>query len=92
MVTGEARVGRVAGEEVDAAWIDDERPRAIDDFGEHLGERQGGAGAQDGRDGSPSPRAMPLAVGEQEDEEEDPDEERLGRIDEGEQRVLDASW
>jgi len=31
---------------------------------------------------------MPLPVGEQEDEHEDPDEERLGRVDVDEQRVL----
>jgi hypothetical protein len=35
----------MAGEEVDAVRIDDERPRPVDDFRDDLGDRQGDTAA-----------------------------------------------
>jgi len=40
MVAREAGVGGMVGELVDAAGIDDERPRAVDEVGQHRPDRQ----------------------------------------------------
>ena len=41
MVAGKAGVGGVRGKEVDPAWIGDERPRSVNEFRDHLADREG---------------------------------------------------
>lgn len=89
VVAGKAGVGGVAGEKVDAVRLLHERPRPVDQFRDHLADRQREDGAQAGCDRGPPPPPQSLAVGEDEDPDQGGDEERLADVDVEEQRVLD---
>ncbi len=89
MVTGKARVGGMGGEQVHAARMRDERPRAIVGQGDQLDDEQPKPCAQPGRDrGAPHAR-QPLSASEHAHEHEHPEEQRLGRLHIGQQRVLE---
>jgi len=79
-----AGVGGVAGEEVNSTRVGDERPGAVDEFGDQLADREPQGGAEAGGDGGAAPARPP----EQTDNRQHRDEQRLGGIHVEEQRIL----
>jgi hypothetical protein len=88
VVAREAGISGVAGEEMDAVGVNDERPRPVDDFGDRLGYRQRKRSAQDRGEGRATPTAKSLAVCEDKDQQKGCDEQGLRDVDVEEQRVL----
>jgi hypothetical protein len=90
VVTREAWVGGVSREKVDAARVDDEGPRPIDEFGDHLADCEGQTRAQHRSHRRSAPGKVPGTAGSEEDHSQGGDEECLGYVDVEEQGVLDA--
>lgn len=89
VVAREARIGGVRGEEVDAVGIGDEGPGSVDQLRDHLADGQREPGAQDGGDGRSPPVAETQPAGEEKDDGEGGDEQKLGGFDVEEERVLE---
>jgi hypothetical protein len=79
----------MGGEEVDAVGIGHEGPRPVDEFGDHLADRQPETRAQHRGDRGAAPVGEATAVGGEEDDREGGDEQRLGGVDVEGEGILD---
>jgi hypothetical protein len=90
VIARKAWISGVRGEEVDAVGVGDKGPGAVDQFGDQLANRQGKAGAQHGGDSCPPPIEETWPAGQEKDDGEGGDEEKLGGFDVEEDGVLEA--
>src|SRR5689334_18247361 len=89
MVAGEARVGRVFGEQVDSAGVRDEWAGTIVELGDDLDDKQSEPGAQSCGDRSATHRRETLVAGKDTQHREQQEKQRLCRRYVVQQRILD---